>query len=444
MRTFLVMTLAIVLLLQFGLCAGAVPENPSKAGETRNLPEREAWFQDLGLGMFIHWSVDSQLGSVISHSLAGASEDYIDRFFTELPRTFEPKKFDPQAWARLARLAGFKYVMFNAKHHSGFCMFDTASTDFDIMNTPYGQDIVRQVVDAFRAEGVAVGFYFSPEDFWFLNQQGHAIARKRDYAYPGNNPELRAHNQTQLKELFTNYGTIDLAFLDSFDNKDALEDIWAMDRKVCVTRGVMATPEQDTPDQPMPGPWEACYTMGTQWQFKPTNEDYKSGGKLIEMLIEIRAKGGNFLVNVGPTPEGEIPFEQERRLRELALWLFVNGEAIYNIRPWHVIREDTIWFTQAQNADSLYVFLTQQEGWTRGKRREFSLKRVRATAETTIQVLGHGGELVEYQPKTDATPRFKQKKDALEISVVRAQRLYNNHKWPNPVVVKLTHVEPVK
>jgi len=422
----------------------AAPADPQALGAQRNAPEREAWFMDLALGMFIHWGVDAQLGSVISHSLAGASDEYANRFFNELPQTFEPRRFDPKAWARLARVAGIKYVMFTSKHHSGFCMWDTKSTDFNVMNTPYGKDIVAEVVDAFRGEGVAVGFYFSPEDFWFLHEQGKDMARKRDYAYPGNNPELRAHNKKQLGELFGNYGRIDLVFLDSFDSKQAVRDIWGVDPGVCITRGVMATPEQKIPDTPMAGPWEACYTLGTQWQFKPTNEDYKSGTNLIEMLIEIRAKGGNFLLNVGPTPDGEIPFEQERRIRELALWLFVNGEAIYQARPWHVIREGDIWFTKAKDADTLYAILTKQPKWRRGERKEFTIASARATADTTIEVLGHAGRLVEYAPDKDAGPRFTQDDEGLRLSVVRAQRLYNDHQWPNPVVVKLTHVEAVK
>lgn len=412
--------------------------------QPRNLPEREAWFSDLAIGMFIHWSVDSQLGSVISHSLAGASQDYANRFFHELPKTFEPKQFAPEDWARLARVAGIRYVVFNAKHHSGFCMFDTQTTDFSIMHTPFHRDATREVLDAFRAEGVAAGLYFSPEDFWVLHKQGHDIARRRPYALPSNNPELMEHNRRQLRELFTGYGPIDVAFLDSDDSADAVQTIWGIDRNVVITRGVMETPEQRTPDAPLPPPWEACYTLGTQWQFKPTNEVYKSGTDLIEMLIEIRAKGGNLLLNVGPEPSGVIPFEQERLIRELALWLFVNGEAIYEVRPWHVIREGDCWFTKAKDDDTLYVFLTRQHPWKRGERREFVLNTARATGQTEITVLGHGGTLVEYQPDTEATPRVEQQDDGLHLSVVRAQRLYNNHEWPNPVVVRLTRVQPVR
>ncbi|MCC6697500.1 MAG: alpha-L-fucosidase [Candidatus Hydrogenedentes bacterium] len=435
--------LSVVLVVNVHARAQTAPETPLGQEAPRNLPEREEWFSDLALGMFIHWSVDSQLGSVISHSLAGASDDYIERFFTELPATFEPKQFDPSDWARLAKVAGMRYVMFTAKHHSGFCMFDTETTDFSIMHTPFKRDITREIIEAYRREGIAVGLYFSPEDFWMLHQQGQVINRTPPYALPSNNEGLRDHNRRQLRELFTNYGPIDLAFLDSGDAADAVETIWNIKRDTVITRGVMETPEQKTPDTPLPPPWEACYTLGTQWQFKPTNEVYKTGTELIEKLIEIRAKGGNLLLNVGPEPSGVIPFEQERVIRELALWLFVNGEAIYAVRPWHIIREGDFWFTKAKDAQTLYAFLTRQHPWPRGERREFVLKSVRATDQTEVAVLGHGGKAVEYQPETDATPRWTQEEQGLRISVVRGQRIYNNGQWPNPIVVRLTHVEPV-
>ena len=420
-------------------CVGA--ETPT--GGPGNKPQRAEWFQDQALGMFIHWSVDSQLGSVISHSMVGASDDYLDRFINDLPKTFYPKKFDPDEWARLAKVAGMKYVVFTTKHHSGFCMFDTKTTDFDIMNTPYGRDITRQVVDAFRRQGIHVGFYFSPDDFWFLHKQGHDISRKRPEALVTNNKELMAYDKSQLSELLSNYGPIDILFIDGIS--DGLKELaWQLQPNIVVTRGEMNTPEQKLPDKPMPGPWEACFTLGTQWQYKPTNEDYKSGTQLIEMLIETRAKGGNLLLNVGPSPDGEIPFEQTRRLRELAAWMFINRESIYEIRPWHVVREGDVWFTKARNENAVYAFLTKIPDWKRGTRKEFTLKSVKATDATTVSVLGQTGRVVEYKPTVDGQARWTQDKDGLHISVVRAQRIYNNHRWPNPIVVKITNVEPAK
>jgi len=131
-------------------CSTVWENSKTSSTQTTNKHEREEWFMDQALGMFVHWSVDSQLGSVISHSMVGASDDYRDRFIGDLPQSFNPKKFEPEDWARLAKLAGMKYVVFTTKHHSGFCMFDTKITDFNIMNTPYGHDIARQIVQAFR------------------------------------------------------------------------------------------------------------------------------------------------------------------------------------------------------------------------------------------------------------------------------------------------------
>jgi len=420
-------------------CAATNLKADPEATQLANKPTREDWFMDQALGMFIHWSVDSQLGSVISHSMVGASDDYLDRFIHKLPRSFYPKKFNPDDWARLAKLAGMKYVVFTTKHHSGFCMFDTKMTDFNIMNTPHGRDITRQIVQAFRKHGIRVGFYFSPDDFWMLHKQGKDVSRRRPEALPANNPELMAHNKAQLRELLTRYGPIDVLFIDG--QPDGLKEVaWQLQPDLVITRGQMETPEQKTPDEPMPGPWEACYTLGTQWHFKPTNEEYKSGTQLIEMLIEIRAKGGNFLLNAGPSPAGEIPFEQERRIRELALWLFINGEAIYHIRPWHVIREDDIWFTKAKDTNTVYAIITKTN-WPKGERKTFTLKSVRATDRTEVEILGQSGRVLEYQPKVNPKATWTQDENGLHITAMRAQRIYNNTKWPNPVVIKITHAQ---
>ena len=192
----------------------------------------------------------------------------------------------------------------------------------------------------------------------------------------------------------------------------------------------------------MLGPWETCMTMGTQWAYKPTNEVYKDGSELIEKLIEIRAKGGNFLMNVGPKPNGEIPIEQEERLREIALWMYVNEEGVKNVRTLPtIIKDGDMWFTKGKNENTAYVFITGQKDWFKGFRRNFLLKNMKATANTTISVLGQNDLVVEYWPENTPTTRFIQHDKLLEISVSRAQRLYNNKIWANPVVVKITNVE---
>ena len=440
MKTFRRILLALV--VEMLVCCPVFLAGAEDAGRNVNDPARLEWFKDLGLGMFIHWSVDSQYGSVISHSMAGASDDYLDRFINELPETFNPVDFDPDRWAVLAKLAGMKYVVFTTKHHSGFCMFDTKTTDFGIMHTPYKRDITRMIVDSFRKRDISIGFYYSPDDFWMLHQQGFEVSRRRLEALPANNPRLMEHDKAQVRELFTGYGPIEIVFLDG-DPEGLYQLVKKLQPNAVLTRGFMDTPEQRMPDEPIPGPWEACETIGTQWQFKPTNEHYKSGTRLIEILVEIRAKGGNLLLNVGPTPGGEIPFEQERRLRELGLWLFANGEAIYDIRPWHVIREGNVWFTKKKDGNTVYAIVTG-EPWPRGERRTVTLASVRATAKTVVSVLGQTGRVLEYHPDVDAMPSWTQDEGALTISAMRSQRFYDERGWPNPVVIKITNVEAAK
>ncbi len=426
-------------LLTLAATAAAQDEDVNRQTAVGNKPERVQWFSGLGFGMFVHWSLDSQIGSVISHSLVGADEAYCRRYFEELPKTFHPRRFDPGEWADLARLAGMRYVVFTAKHHSGFCMFDTKTTDFSIMNTPYQKDITREVIEAFRSRGVAVGLYFSPDDFYFLYKQGIPIGRKQPGVTPQENPDLLRYDQAQLRELMTNYGPIDIVFLDG--PAEGLREVcWQCQPDVVVTRGAMETPEQHIPGKPIPAPWEACMTMGTQWQFKPTNESYKSGAQLIERLIETRAKGGNFLLNVGPEPDGPLPPEQSGRLREIALWYFVNQEAVLDVEPWTVVNDGNIWYTQRKSDDgrsTVYAMITQPD-WKWGARKEFLLASVRAGEHTQVYVLGQTGKVLEYRPGADVTARWEQKPDGLHVSAVRAQRLYNDRAWPNPVVLKIT------
>jgi len=416
---------------------------PLAMAKLDNQPARLEWLQDAGFGMFIHWSLDSQIGSVISHSMAGASDEYLNWFINDLPKTFVPNRWDPDEIARLAKITGVKYVVLTAKHHSGFCLWDTKTTDFKITNTPYGKDILPGYVKALRAQGIQVGLYYSPEDFAWLHKHGHPVRRRGEGLLdPDVDPEYKAFVKAQVTELFSQYGPIDMLFIDGIGMEITKEVCWTLQPNCLITRGAIETPEQFVPGRPPEGPWESNLTMGTQWQYKPTNENYKSGTRIIELLIEARAKGGSFMLNIGPKPNGEVPIEQESRLREVALWTAVNNEGIHDTRPWIVSREENVWFTKQKDQDTVYVFITGVPDWARGARKDFVLNSVRATAQTRIAVLGHGGEFSEYQPTVDATPRYEQTKEGLAISVCRAQRLYNNHKWHNPVVVKLTHVKP--
>ena len=407
-----------------------------------NKPEREQWFTDLGLGLFIHWSFDVQLGMVISHSVVGASQDYLDRYFNELPQTFEPSNFQPERWAREAKTAGMKYLVFTAKHHSGFCMFDTKTTDFNVMNTPFATDATKEILDAFRKEGLAVGLYFSPDDFWFMYDKKREIGRRKPGAMPSENPDLMEYNSIQMKELMTQYGTIDIVFIDGVDipaNIQLAKFCCESDEDVVVTRGAIQTPEQTIPDQPKPSPWESCITLGDQWQYRPTNENYKNAGDVIRKIIEIRCKGGNLLLNIGPDTEGQFPPEQSGPLNELALWNFINREAFENVEPWHVTREGDAWFLRKKDQNILYVFITG-EPIKFGGRRELLLNAVNATPNTKISVVGHDNKTLEYRPDVNGETTFEQTGEGLKLFVFRGQRIYNDRKWPNPIVVKLENI----
>jgi len=408
-----------------------------------NKPEREQWFSELAFGMFIHWSYDVQLGMVISHSMVGASEDYLDRYVNDLPKTFNPDKFDAKVWAKAAKMAGMKYVVFTTKHHNGFCMFDTRTTDYDIMNTPYGKDITQMIVDAFREEGLAIGFYYSPDDFYFLYKQGTLISRSRPEALASNNAPLNNYVKQQMRELMTNYGKIDIVFLDGnvdqFGKTELAKVCWDIDPDVVVTRGAIQTPEQVTPDSPMPAPWEANYTLGDQWQYRPTNENYKTGNNAILKLIDIRSKGGNFLLNFGPDAEGNFPPEQLGVLNEIALWMFINKEAFENTIPRDLIKEENLWFLKQKNNNTVYVFIAETE-WEFGERKEFNIQSLKATDKSRISVLGHNGEVLEYKIEEDPSPKLTNTKNGIEISIMRAQRIYNDRKWSNPIVVKIEEV----
>lgn len=408
-----------------------------------NRPEREKWFSALGFGMFIHWSLDVQLGMVISHSMVGASDDYLKRYVEELPKTFNPRSFDPKVWAKAARMAGMKYVVFTTKHHNGFCMYDTKTTDFSVMNTPYGKDITKQVVESYREEGLAIGLYFSPDDFHFLYKQGRLISRTRPEALASGNEPLNSFVKQQMRELMTQYGDVDIVFLDGTEQyaKTELAKVcWEINPDVVVTRGAIETPEQEIPNKPIPSPWEACYTFGDQWQYRPTNENYKSANDVIRKLIEIRAKGGNFLLNFGPDKEGRLPEEQANGLNELSLWMFINREAFENTIPFEITNESNVWFLKKKDEKTVYAFILEKD-WALGERKTFHLRSIKAPDNSKISVLGQNSLVLEYNPEVDPQPTIKNTKEGLELSVMRAQRIYNDRKWPNPIVIKLENVE---
>jgi len=252
------------------------------------------------------------------------------------------------------------------------------------------------------------------------------------------NPDLLRYDQQQVRELFTHYGPIDIAFFDG-EPQGLRELVWKLQPDVVVTRGAIPTPEQYVPGSPLQGPWESCITMGTAWQYQPQHEIYKTGPDLIRLLIQTRARGGNLLLNVGPKPDGELPIEQEERLREIGLWMLVNSKAIYGVRPWNITNENDVWFTRSKDGETLYAIIDRP--WKRGTTIDLVLKSVLVTPESEVEVLGQNSKVYEYQPETDPTPRWSQEPDGLHIHAFRSQRLQDNSAWPNAAVIQITHVK---
>ena len=423
---------------------------------SRNLPENLTWLQDAGMGLFIHWSLDAQLGCVISHTLVGASDDYVERFYIELPKTLEKGEWDFDHLAHLARLCGFQYAVLTTKHHSGFCLWPSKSTDFHIGNTAEGKDLVAEYAAAFRRQGIKVGFYFSPEDFWFLRKMGLPITRSPREPYPEEiHQAYRQHLKIQMEELME-HGPVDVLFFDGGESMVGEDGIslqqycmqiaWDIRPEVLITRGAIPTPEQQLPGVGADQAWEACITLGTAWQYQPTNEIYKTGAHVIRLLVDTRAKGGALLLNIGPDARGVLCREQENILRELALWHFINGEALHFVRPWVLVSEEdqerTIYLLKKKDEDTVYAVIFTEEEWDRGQRRTITLHSVRTGEKTTVSLLGQSGEETEYRPDLDAHTYFRQEKDRLIIDVMNTQRVYCGIQWRNPLVLKLTDVRP--
>ena len=308
------------------------------------------------------------------------------------------------------------------------------------MNSGYGKDILKEIIEAFRGQGIAVGLYFSPDDYYVMYKQGFSPSRNSPESESTRNSELWEINKQQLKELLTNYGKIDLLFIDEksdWANPLVANFAWDINADLLITRAGMQTPEQILPDEASAEPWEACYTIGSHWQYV-AEEKYKSAGTLINLLIETRAKGGNLLLNIGPDTHGQIPDRQEARLREISLWQMANHEAIENVRPWKVTRENNFWFTQSIDSSAVYAFVNAPY-WKWMEERAFFFRSLEGTSKTKVSVLGQNDQMMEYQVHRSPKPVLSVTKDGIFVNVVKAQRL--NKTWNNPLVIKFENVE---
>jgi len=411
--------------------------------------EKIAQWQDRKFGLLMHWGTYSQWGVVESWSICPEDEGWTQRrgpysktyydyvhAYENLQTTFNPTHFDPAKWAAAAKAAGMKYVVFTTKHHDGFCMFDTKQTDYKITSskTPFSSNphsnVAKEVFDAFRSDDFLVGAYFSKPDWHSDNYWWSYFPpkdRNVDYdpaKYPERWQAFKDYTYNQIQELTTGYGRLDLLWLDGgwvrplstvnpavewqegirYDQDVDMPKIAAMARShqpglIVVDRSVpgeyenYTTPEQQIPAHPMDDPWETCMTMGDSWSYVP-HDHYKSATKLIQLLVKIVSRGGNFLLNVGPSPDGDWDDTAYARLKEMGAWLNVNGEGIYSSRTIYPWSSANVYLTQAKDSSAVYAFvLGEGENKDITLPAQITIEKFMAKPKSTVTILGRKGKL---------------------------------------------------
>jgi alpha-L-fucosidase len=312
--------------------------------------DRMQWWNDSKFGLFIHWGVYSvPAGFYQDKPVEGIGEWIMNRGkipvveYKKFASFFNPVKYDPEAWVKMAKNAGMKYIVITSKHHDGFALFDSKVTDWDVVDaTPYGKDLLKPLAEACRKEGIKLGFYYSQAQDW--NHPGGAASGGHwDPVQDGNMDEyIDKIAVPQVREILSNYGDIAILWWDTPVDMNPqraakfLPIIAEYPKLITNNRlgggiaGDTETPEQFIPSTGFPGRhWEVCMTMNDTWGYKKNDDNWKSTKDLIFKLSDIVSKGGNFLLNVGPTSEGEIPKASVERLGQVGQWMQVNSEAIY-------------------------------------------------------------------------------------------------------------------
>ena len=393
---------------------------PAQHGPQKYYPETdplvleklEQW-QDMKFGLLMHWGAYSQWGIVESWSICAEDEGWCRRKsdnYTEykkeyehLKNTFNPLKFDPQKWARAAKDAGMRYVVFTTKHHDGFCMFDTKHTDYKItdpacpFSTNERSNVALEIFNAFRGEGMWAGAYFSKPDwhseyYWWPNFA--TPDRNVNYdikTYPDRWENFVQFTHNQIMELMTDYGKMDILWLDGgwvapmseaeirervntpgykfihYQNQDIrMDELKAKAREkqpglIVVDRAVEGpnqnylTPENQVPEKMLPYPWESCIIAGGGWSWVP-DAKYMSGRQAVHLLVDIVSKGGNLLFNIAPGPDGSWHDEAYSLLSDIGDWMEVNNEAIYGTRPVAPYKEGSVCLT-GKDGDTFIIYL---------------------------------------------------------------------------------------
>lgn len=380
--------------------AAAADALPAETAQERDA--RLEWWRDARFGMFIHWGVYAVPAGEWNGKAVNTAGEWIMNgadirvaAYEPLARRFNPTKYDPAEWVRIAKDAGMKYIVITSKHHDGFCLFDTKTTNWDVVDaTPYGKDLLRPLAEECRKQGLKFCTYYSIMDWHHPAQQHGAKTYNPTEMKPGRKPEYVAYMKTQLQELldscdpdvlwfdgewpdwWTEEDGRDLyAFLRGLKpsliinnrvgkGRQGMEGLNKGDREYV---GDFGTPEQQIPATGVPGvDWESCMTMNDTWGFHRHDHNWKSTETLVRNLVDSASKGGNYLLNVGPTAEGEIPPESVERLAAIGRWMARNSESIYatSASPFAALPWGRCTMKQRDGGATLYlhVFDWPQEG----------------------------------------------------------------------------------
>jgi len=335
----------------------------SAQGMTADVQDRLAWWREARFGLFIHWGLYSipagEWNGRTNHAewIRETAQIPLDIYARFVPQ-FNPVNFDADAWVRAAKEAGMQYIVITSKHHDGFCLFDSAHTDFDIMATPFKRDIMKELADACRRQGMKICWYYSIMDWShpdYLPRRGWEVAHRPPQG--ADFDRYFAYLKEQVTELLTKYGDIGVMWFDGEWESTWTQEYGAelyrlcrslqpnviVNNRVSPSRsgmesvgatgehfGDFGTPEQYIPPTGLPGTdWETCMTMNDHWGYNKNDANWKSSTQLVQNLVDIVSKGGNYLLNIGPTALGELPPESLERLRDIGAWMRVNGEAVY-------------------------------------------------------------------------------------------------------------------
>ena len=328
--------------------------------------ERLEWWKDARFGMFIHWGPVSLKGTEIGWS---RGREWSIEEYDNLYKQFNPVKFDALEWVLIAKAAGMKYIVFTSKHHDGFCMWDTKYTDFNIMNSPFKRDVMKELSEACRKEGIALGFYHSTCDWHHpdfpLTSPGGTVKRETS-----NLDRYTEYLKNQSVEILKNYGPLLVMWydvpqqFDSIRGQSVIDHIRKIQPDVLVNNRTGASGDFDTPEQRVGNfqidrPWETCMTIARQWAWKP-DDDVKSLEQCLHSLIRSAGGDGNLLFNVGPRPDGTIEPLQVERLKDMGKWLEKFGFTIYGTRGGPF--KPTDWGVSTRKGNKVFLHILKWSG----------------------------------------------------------------------------------